>query len=67
MPDLTIEDVIRNRNLWHTLSTLPPRDAEKSQGKISSCASKADVRKKKLRDEIEWRLEMLRIEQDFHL
>ena len=64
MPD-SIDDVIRARSRWHTIATLPPKDPAKI--KTPNSVSKSDSRKKRLRDEIEWRLEMMKIEQNHRL
>lgn len=64
MPE-TIDEVLRNRSKWHTIATLPPRDPSRAKAPVS--VSKTDLRKKQIRDEIEWRLEMLRIEQNHRL
>ncbi len=65
MPQMTRTDVLKNRNVWHTIATLPPR--ETSKVKIQSAANKADVRAKEARDAIYDLQERRRIEAEFAL
>ena len=65
MPNMTIAYVINNRNIWHTIATLPPRDTK--EPRVKSTPTKADMRAKAARDAIYDKLERFRIEREFAL
>ena len=65
MPTMTRNDVLKQRNIWHTIATLPPRKID--EVKVKSVPTKADMRNKAARDAIWWKREMERIEQEYAL
>lgn len=65
MQQMTRTDVLKNRSVWHTIATLPPRETSKT--KIQSAANKADVRAKNARDAIYDHLERKRLDAEFAL
>ena len=50
MPQMTRTDVLKNRNVWHTIATLPPRKID--EVRVKSTPTKADMRSKAARDAI---------------
>ena len=65
MPQMTRTDVLKNRNVWHTIATLPPRRID--EVRVKSVPTKADLRTKAARDAIYDLQERLRIEREFAL
>lgn len=65
MPQMTRADVLKNRNVWHTIAVLPPR--KNDAVRIKSTPSKADRRNKAARDAIYEKLEQQRIDAEFSL
>ena len=65
MPNMTRSDVLKNRSVWHTIATLPPRKID--EVKVKSVPTKADRRNKAARDAIWWKREMERIEAEYAL
>ena len=65
MPQMTRTDVLKNRNVWHTIATLPPRRID--EVRVKSVPTKADLRTKAARDAIYDLQEKWRIEREFSL
>lgn len=65
MPQMTRTDVLKNRNVWHTIATLPPRRID--EVRVKSVPTKADLRTKAARDAIYDLQERRRIEAEFAL
>jgi hypothetical protein len=65
MPTMTRNDVLKQRNIWHTIAALPPRKAD--DVRVKSVPTKADLRTKAARDAIYDLQEKRRIEGEFAL
>ena len=65
MPQMTRTDVLKNRNVWHTIAALPHRKID--DVRVKSVPTKADLRTKAARDAIYDHLERKRLEAEFAL
>lgn len=65
MPQMTRTDVLKNRNVWHTIAALPPRKID--EVRVKSTPTKADMRSKAARDAIYDYQERRRLESEFAL
>ena len=65
MPQMTRTDVLKNRNVWHTIATLPPRKID--EVRVKSTPTKADMRSKAARDAIYDHFERKRLDAEFAL
>ena len=65
MPTMTRTDVLKQRNIWHTIAVLPPRKID--DVRVKSVPTKADLRTKAARDAIYDHLERKRLEAEFAL
>ena len=65
MPQMTRTDVLKNRNVWHTIATLPPRKID--DVRVKSVPTKADLRTKAARDAIYDHFERKRLDAEFSL
>ena len=65
MPQMTRTDVLKNRNVWHTIATLPPRKID--DVRVKSVPTKADLRTKEARDAIYDHFERKRLDAEFEL
>ena len=65
MPQMTRTDVLKNRNVWHTIATLPPRKID--EARVKPTPTKADMRAKTARDAIYDHLERKRLDAEFAL
>ncbi len=65
MPQMTRTDVLKNRNVWHTIATLPPRKID--DVRVKSVPTKADLRTKAARDAIYDHFERKRLDAEFAL
>ena len=65
MPQMTRTDVLKNRNVWHTIATLPPREID--EVRVKSTPTKADMRSKAARDAIYDHFERKRLDAEFAL
>ena len=65
MPQMTRTDVLKNRNVWHTIAALPPRKID--DVRVKSVPTKADLRTKAARDAIYDHFERKRLDAEFAL
>ena len=65
MPTMTRTDVLKQRNIWHTIAALPPRGND--EVRVKSVPTKADMKAKAARDAIYDHLERKRLEAEFAL
>ena len=65
MPQMTRTDVLKNRNVWHTIAVLPPRGNDAVR--VKSVPTKADMKAKAARDAIYDYQERRRLESEFAL
>ena len=65
MPQMTRTDVLKNRNVWHTIAALPPRKID--DVRVKSVPSNADKRTKEARDAIYDHFERKRLDAEFAL
>ena len=65
MPQMTRTDVLKNRNVWHTIATLPHRKID--DVRVKSVPTKADLRTKAARDAIYDHFERKRLDAEFAL
>ena len=65
MPTMTRTDVLKQRNVWHTIATLPPRKID--DVRVKSVPTKADLRTKAARDAIYDHFERKRLDAEFAL
>ena len=65
MPQMTRTDVLKNRNVWHTIAALPPRKID--EVRVKSVPSNADKRTKAARDAIYDHFERKRLAAEFAL
>ena len=65
MPQMTRADVLKNRNVWHTIAALPPRKID--DVRVKSVPTKADLRTKAARDAIYDHFERKRLDAEFAL
>ena len=65
MPTMTRNDVLKQRNIWHTIAVLPPR--KNDEVRVKSTPTKADMKAKAARDAIYDHLERKRLDAEFSL
>ena len=65
MPTMIRTDVLKQRNIWHTIAVLPPRGND--DVRVKSTPTNADKKAKAARDAIYDLQEMRRIEREFAL
>ena len=65
MPQMTRTDVLKQRNIWHTIAVLPPSRID--EVRVKSVPTKADMKAKAARDAIYDHLERKRLEAEFAL
>ena len=65
MPTMTRTDVLKQRNIWHTIAVLPPRGNDAVR--VKSVPTKADMKAKAARDAIYDYQERRRLESEFAL
>ena len=65
MQQMTRTDVLKNRNVWHTIATFPPRKID--EARVKSVPTKSDLRANAARDAIYDLQEKHRIEREFAL
>ncbi len=65
MPQITRTDVLKNRNVWHTIAVLPPRGND--DVRVKSTPTNADKKVRAARDAIYDYQERRRLESEFAL